>query len=182
MRLLRLTTLCCLALFCVAGIASASSISGSYTFSFTGQAPDASGCSAYAPNTERNSFSGSGTNTIGGTSSVTISDCDGSFPNLGGGEFSITGAAGTLDGTVSGVFAGTALIGSNIFYLDEGTFTVSSESGAYIGVPTTGVFISGTDAALEGFVDLSTPEPASIALSAMGALLMGALIMRRRSS
>jgi hypothetical protein len=158
--------------------ASAGTVSGAYDYAYTNTTASAS-CSAY-DGARDNFASTSGGNSIDASDTVNFSICDGVTGLLVGGEFSIVDGDGTLAGTFSGELVGAAGSGPGGGDSFDGTYTVTTDTGLYAGVPAVGDIevvtgnVNVESEYLTGSIDFqSTPEPMTMVLTGSGFLLLG---------
>jgi hypothetical protein len=171
-------------------VAGPVSLSGAYSYNYTSTGADSS-CQAAGDDGARNNFSSSpspwgGSNTLGGSDTLTFSICHGNA-GLDGGEFTLTSGDDTATGIFSGVLVGISddtgllpdggsLDGGALF---DGTFTITSADGVYASaLGDVGTFevntgaLQSADQANGEFAFQATPEPVSLLLGGSGVLLM----------
>jgi hypothetical protein len=194
-RTLLVATVALIGGFADQAIAGALTLTGSYTYGYTGPGGTDTTCPAEgAPPTQtRDDFSGTGSNSDTNiTDIITFSACNLTPGAIVGGEFEINdGAAGDVQGTFSAINIAPVTINGFVYELDEGTYTVTSATDDYSAeLGGTGGFTAETGplfpvdgGALQGtgFLLLGTPEPASMALFAGGILAIGFAKRRRKS-
>lgn len=151
------------------------STTGSLTYQFTGYSADAS-CTSAPTNQKRENFTGTVTDagdSISGDT-LTFSLCNDPGTYVGG----IFSLVDPIDGTISGTFTGTDLSDTFSGGIDhetvQGTFTVTSVAdNGYSDIFLANIGENVNTGAGSGTFVIGTPEPATMALTGLGLLIVG---------